>query len=51
VAFEDVNVMADAEARDRLVALTGQMTIPVIVIDDQVVRGFDKPKLKTLLGI
>ncbi len=43
--------MADAEARDRLVALTGQMTIPVIVIDDQVVRGFDKPKLKTLLGI
>jgi hypothetical protein len=25
--------------------------VPVILVDDQVVRGFDKPKLKSLLGI
>ena len=43
--------MADVDARDRLVKLTGQMAIPVIVVDDQVVRGFDKPKLKALLGL
>jgi glutaredoxin len=51
VQFRDVNVAADAEARAELVRLTGQMAIPVIVIGDEVVRGFDKPRLKTLLGI
>jgi len=51
VAFEDINVLADAQARETLVKLTGQMSIPVIVVDDQVVQGFNKPKLKSLLGI
>jgi glutaredoxin len=51
VAFEDINVMADAAAREQLVTLTGQMSIPVIVVDDQIVQGFNKPKLKSLLGI
>jgi len=27
------------------------MSIPVIVVGDEVVRGFNKPQLKTLLGI
>jgi len=27
------------------------MSIPVIVVGDQVIRGFNKPQLKTLLGI
>jgi glutaredoxin len=51
VAFEDINVLADAEARDELIKLSGAMSIPVIVVGDQVVRGFNKPQLKTLLGI
>lgn len=51
MAFEEINVMADQQAREDLVRLTGQMAVPVILVDDQVVRGFDKPALKTLLGI
>jgi hypothetical protein len=51
VAFRDVDVAADADARAELVRLTGQMAIPVIVVGDEVVRGFDKPRLKALLGI
>ncbi len=51
MAFEDINVLADAEARDELIKLSGAMSIPVIVVGDQVVRGFNKPQLKTLLGI
>ena len=43
--------MANAGAREELIKLTGQMSIPVIVVDDQVVQGFNKPKLKTLLGL
>ena len=34
-----------------LIKLSGGMSIPVIVVGDQVVRGFNKPQLKTLLGI
>jgi glutaredoxin 3 len=51
VPYEDINVMADPQAREQLVKLTGQMSIPVIVVDDQVVQGFDKARLKSLLGL
>jgi glutaredoxin len=34
-----------------LVRLTGRTTIPVIVVDDQVVVGFDRAKLESLLTI
>ena len=43
--------MERAEARDELVRLTGALSIPVIVVGDEVVRGFDKARLKNLLGI
>jgi hypothetical protein len=33
-----------------LVRLTGRMSIPVIVVDGQVVAGFDKVKLQALLA-
>jgi glutaredoxin len=51
VVFEDINVLADTAARGELMKLSGGMSIPVIVVGDQVVRGFNKPQLKTLLGI
>jgi glutaredoxin len=51
VPYEDINVMADPQAREQLVKLTGQMSIPIIVVDDQVVQGFDKAKLRSLLGL
>ena len=43
--------MENVEARQELVRVTGQMAVPVIMVDDEVVRGFDKARLKTLLGI
>ena len=44
-------MLADDRARDELIKLSGGMSIPVIVVGDQVVRGFNKPVLKSLLGI
>ena len=35
--------MADAGAREELIKLTGQMSIPVIVVDDQVVQASTNP--------
>jgi glutaredoxin len=46
-----VNVAESAEAREALVRLTGRMAVPVIVVDDQVIVGFDRAKLQALLAI
>ena len=43
--------MEDQEAREALVRRTGQMAVPVILIDDEVVVGFDRARLERLLGI
>ena len=48
--FEDLNVVENANAREELVRLTGRTQIPVIVVDDQVVVGFDRARLQALLA-
>jgi len=50
VPFEDLNVVENADAREELVRLTGRTQIPVIVVDDQVVVGFDRARLQALLA-
>jgi len=49
--FTDMNVMDDHAAREELVRRTGQMAVPVILVDDEVVVGFDRARLERLLGI
>jgi glutaredoxin len=44
-------VAEDQEGRDELLRRTGQLAVPVTVIDDEVVVGFDRPRLTRLLGI
>ncbi len=51
VAYTDYNVAEDAEKRDEMVQKTGQMGVPVIVVGDEIVVGFDEARLKELLGI
>jgi glutaredoxin len=51
VAYTDLNVMDDTEARAELLARTGQMAVPVTVIGDDVVVGFDRARLSQLLGL
>jgi len=43
--------MEDPGARDEVVARTGRMAVPVITIDDEVVVGFDRGRLKRLLHL
>jgi len=45
------NVAEDPTAREELIARTGRMAVPVITINDEVVVGFDRGRLKRLLGI
>jgi glutaredoxin 3 len=44
-------VATDVEGRDELMRRTGQMAVPVIVVGDEVVVGFDRARLTTLLGL
>ncbi|HEV2075100.1 MAG TPA: glutaredoxin domain-containing protein [Thermoleophilaceae bacterium] len=38
--YREVDLSEDPSARDRLVALTGQMTFPQILIGDRAIGGF-----------
>lgn len=50
VAYTEVDVAADAEKRQEMIDMTGQMGVPVIQIGQDVVIGFDEDKVKELLG-
>ena len=48
--FEERDVSRDQSAAQELVRSTGQMGIPVTVINGQAVIGFDQPRLEQLLA-
>lgn len=51
IQYEEKNVAEDAAARDIMVQKSGQLGVPVIDIDGEIVVGFDKPRLSELLGV
>ncbi len=51
IAFTEYDVASDLEKRKEMVDMTGQMGVPVIRIEDDVVVGFDEGKVKELLGV
>lgn len=51
VPFEDMNVQENIEARKEMVEKSGQLGVPVIQIDNNIIVGFRKEKIANLLGI
>jgi glutaredoxin 3 len=51
VAYSEFNVATDAKAREEMVGKSGQLGVPVIDINGQIVVGFNKEKLSELLGL
>ena len=51
IEFEDINVAVDQEMARKMVAKSGQMGVPQIWIDDEVVVGYDVPRINALLGL
>ncbi len=51
VSYTEHDVASDVEKRKEMVDMTGQMGVPVIRVDDDVIIGYDEPKLKELLGL
>lgn len=50
IAYTEYNVAADREKAKEMVTKSGQMGVPVIVVDDVVVAGFNQAKLEVLLA-
>lgn len=51
VVYEEFNVASDLSKRQEMIEKTGQMGVPVIMVDDNIIVGFNQTKLKELLGV
>lgn len=51
IAFEDFDVSINQNAASEMISKSGQMGVPVLDIDSQIIVGFDKEKIKQALGL
>ena len=51
IAFEDIDVSSNQQAAEEIIQKSGQMGVPVLDIDGQVIVGFDKERIKQALGL
>lgn len=49
VIFEEIDVSQDKKAAEQIIEKTGQMGVPVIEIDNEIIVGFDREKIEELL--
>lgn len=51
IKYEEHNVAEDLKAREEMVQKSGQLGVPVIDVDGQVVVGFNEEVLRKMLGL
>jgi glutaredoxin-like YruB-family protein len=51
ISFSEVDVIQDKVALKEMTDRSGQMGVPVIFVDEEIVIGFDRERLVQLLGI
>lgn len=49
--FEDHDVSQDRQTLTEMIKKSGQMGVPVIVVDEEIIVGFDRERLAKLLGV
>ena len=49
VEFDDINVGIDQAKAKEMIQKSGQMGVPVIDVDGDVIIGFDRPKIEASL--
>lgn len=50
IAYTEFDVASDQAKRTEMIDMSGQMGVPVIVIGDDVIIGFDESKVKEILA-
>jgi len=51
IVFEDYDVGTDQVRAEEMIKKTGQMGVPVIDIEGEIIVGFDKERIKQALNI
>lgn len=51
VVFEDIDVSRDQDAAQDMIKRSGQMGVPVVDIEGELIVGFDKERIKKSLGL
>ena len=51
IEYTGYDVSTDAAKREEMIQMTGQLGVPVIVIGDEMMVGFDRAKVAAKLGI
>lgn len=51
VAFDDIDVSADAKRAEEMIALTQQMGVPVLAKGKEFVIGFDEKAIRKVIGL
>jgi glutaredoxin-like YruB-family protein len=51
IAFIEHDVASDMEQRKEMIDKSGQMGVPVIIVGENIIVGFDEDKVKELLEI
>jgi len=51
IIFEDIDVAGNQAAAEEMIKISGQMGVPVLDIEGEIIVGFDKEKIKENLGI
>jgi len=51
IEFEDIDVSEDEKKIEEMIKISGQMGVPVVVIDGEIIVGFDKARIKELIGL
>ena len=51
IEYTEYNVSTNAEKREEMIEKSGQMGVPVIIIGDEILTGFDEDKLKEKFGL
>jgi len=50
IKFDEIDVSMNQEAADRMVNKSGQMGVPVVEINGEMIIGFDKEKIEKKLN-
>lgn len=51
VQFEEIDVSSNEEAAKEMIEKSGQMGVPVVEIDGQIIVGFDREKISQILNL
>ena len=51
VAYTEYDVASNAEKKKEMIEKSGQMGVPVILIGNELIVGFNKPKISQLLSV